>query len=76
MPEIFSSELLRERERERGREGGGREREREREREIERERERENERFKKKVINEGNGISTILFFTSSPRAPQKIENKI
>ena len=43
-------------------------RERGREREKERERERENERTNEFFINEGKGISTIYFFSSSPRA--------
>ena len=57
--------------------GGGREREREREREGERERKRTV--FKFIFINEGNEISTILFYIqpSGKKQQQKtIENKI
>ena len=53
----YRSFFLQERERERERER----REREREREREKKKEQTNERFFK-IINESNGISTILFF--------------
>ena len=46
-----------------------------RERERDRQTDRTNERTNEFFINEGKGISTIYFFSSSPRAKKQTKNK-